>query len=232
MSEGTNKKQLSLRIIIAAVAFGTGFFAGRAHLRSEIANSFIEAASEFADGLDVARSEMEALEYPVVSEAPSATSLMDLAAEAANLPRDNNVEEQEASLLQHYCDGPAEKREHMIRSVVESGGPKVIDIDETVSSTITETTYQDYYGERWFFFICERQKRVIIEMSSDHLDPMLILGRGIENRLILANDDDSGIGLDAEIHIILSKGIHQIAALSNPTLLNNTGPYILSVKGR
>lgn len=217
MSEGTNKKQLSLRIIIAAVAFGMGFFAGREHLKSEIRNSLIEATAQLAEELD----------EPFLGTTP-------IVVERSEISSVKGVEE--SLLVLMYCQSDSEERRTLGR-VVESQpllGARFLEVDVQISSQIVKPISDGAtaHGEAWFFFVCSDDTQVDIDMVSTDIDPLLVLARGIDKDTFepITEDDDSGNAfLDARISAILPIGVYKIGAYAHPDG-RNTGTYTLSVK--
>ena len=146
------------------------------------------------------------------------------------VPTQTDGKKAEINLVANFCASSVpEKQSNMRESFEESSKFRFLELGKIEMSKTTEPLVGDMYGEGWVFFLCDAESHVTIEMVSSSIDPHLVLIKGMTLGTgdILAENDDSGESLNAEISMLLTRGAYRIAALANPEVRGNTGPYLL-----
>lgn len=143
----------------------------------------------------------------------------------------------EINLVANFCASSVPDKQDNMRAAFKasSTGIRFLELGKIEVSDITEPLGGDIYGEIWAFFLCDAERHVTIKMVSSSIDPHLALTKGIGSGStgdILAENDDSGKSLNAEISILLTRGAYRIAALANPEVRRNTGVYLLRADKR
>ena len=109
-------------------------------------------------------------------------------------------------------------------NVILVGGVVTGTLDESDDRMDDET-----YFDSWILPVCEGGL-ITIEMTSDTLDPYLILS-SVSELSPIADDDDGGVGFNARLTVDLDPGLYLIAAnTASPLMGELTGSYMLSVR--
>ena len=113
---------------------------------------------------------------------------------------------------------------------------EVVYIGETKTGRLSSSddTFDDgTYFEIWVLYVCQTTSVVIDMTSSNNMDPYLLLSqwpnRNPDVVRQLANDDDSGSGVNARITQRLTPGVYGIVP---STAFRATGSYRLSIRAR
>jgi len=105
-------------------------------------------------------------------------------------------------------------------------------VGQTVVDSLSQTDDQmedETYFDTWILPVCEGGQ-IVIEMTSEELDPFLILYSFPELNQ-LAEDDDGGTGLNARMTADLDMGIYVIVVNTASVLVGQrTGRYTLRIQ--